>query len=436
MTILMFGWEFPPHITGGLGTACFGLTKSLSMMGVNIIFVVPKAYGDENNEVANVVGADSVPFNNIDMIESAKKSDFKYLSINSALVPYLSEEQYYQMVNNPTTCIAKKEDSKTAYFSFSGTYGPDLYSEVERYSIVAASIADSYSFDAIHCHDWLTYKAGIEAKRVSKKPLLIHVHATEYDRSGTGKINQRIYDIERQGMEAADKIICVSNLTKDIVVNHYHQSIDKIVVIHNGVEKTYSHMVNLKRKTKKIVTFLGRITYQKGPEYFVNAAYKVMEVDKDVHFVMVGSGDMYNRMVALVAKSGMADRFHFTGFLQQNEVNKILSLSDVYVMPSVSEPFGISALEALQFDVPIVISRQSGVSEVVDNALKVDYWDSDDMADAIYALLHHSTLKRTMTKAAKKDLTNLSWQAAAFKLKSIYSEVIKFTQLDYSSVEG
>ena len=424
MTILMFGWEFPPHITGGLGTACFGLTKSLSMMGVDIIFVVPKAYGDENNDIARVLPADTVPLSYNDMMTYYNNASFKYLEINSKLVPYQTDEQYYEMVNKTSCELIAHSVNKSAYFSFSGSYGTDLYSEVERYSIVATAIAGQYSFDVIHCHDWLTYKAGIEAKKVCGKPLVIHVHATEYDRSGEGKINTLIYDIEKQGMDAADKIICVSNLTKEIIVSRYNQPMDKIVVIHNGVDKTHSPMVNLKRKTKKIVTFLGRITHQKGPEYFVDAVYKIMRKDKDVHFVMVGSGDMYNQMIALVAAKDMADRFHFTGFLQQNEVNKILALSDVYVMPSVSEPFGISALEALQRDVPIVISRQSGVSEVVDNALKVDYWDTDSMADAIYGLLHYSQLRKTMNKAAKKDLQNLSWNAAAEKVKYIYSELI------------
>lgn len=424
MTILMFGWEFPPHITGGLGTACFGLTKSLSMMGVDIIFVVPKAYGDENNDIARVLPADTVPLSYDDKMIYYNNANFKYLEINSKLVPYQTDEQYYEMVNKTSCELIAHSVNKSPYFFFSGSYGADLYSEVERYSIVATAIARQYSFDVIHCHDWLTYKAGIEAKKVSNKPLLIHVHATEYDRSGEGKINTLIYDIEKQGMDAADKIICVSNLTKEIIVSRYNQPMDKIVVIHNGVDKTHSPLVNLKRKTKKIVTFLGRITYQKGPEYFVDAVYKIMRKDKDVHFVMVGSGDMYNQMIALVAAKGMADRFHFTGFLQQNEVNKILALSDVYVMPSVSEPFGISALEALQRDVPIVISRQSGVSEVVDNALKVDYWDTDSMADAIYGLLHYSQLRKTMAKAAKKDLQNLSWNAAAEKVKYIYSELI------------
>lgn len=423
MTILMFGWEFPPHITGGLGTACFGLTKSLSLLGVDITFVVPKKYGDESSDVAKVVGADSVPITDEIIKSYYHNSNFKYLEINSTLIPYQTDSEYFDLINKSTTTKISKQENTANYFTFSGGYGRDLYSEVERYSIVAKHIAHQQNFDIIHCHDWLTYKAGIIAKKETGKPLVIHVHATEYDRSGHNNVNNIVYNIEKEGMDAADKIICVSNWTKNILIKYYNQPLSKILIVHNGIDKSYNPKVANNKRNKKIVTFLGRITHQKGPEYFVDTAFKLLEKDNDVHFVMVGSGDMYNKMIDKVATKGVSDKFHFTGFLRQAEVNKILSVSDVYVMPSVSEPFGISALEALEKDIPIVISHQSGVSEVVDNALKTDFWDTDTMADDIYALLHYKTLKKTITKEAKNDLEHLTWLEVAKKLKNLYVEM-------------
>ncbi|MBE0652176.1 MAG: glycosyltransferase family 4 protein, partial [Bacteroidales bacterium] len=275
-------------------------------------------------------------------------------------------------------------------------------------------------------HDWLTYPAGIAAKRVSGKPLVIHVHATDFDRSG-GSVNPGVYEIEKKGMNLADKIIAVSNLTRNTIINNYGIDPDKVVTVHNAVTPVPEMDKNILKKPyeDKIVTFLGRVTLQKGPEYFIEAAYKVLQKMSNVRFVMAGSGELLNRMITRVASLKIADRFFFTGFLKGDDVYKMFSLSDVYVMPSVSEPFGISPLEAMQSNVPTIISYQSGVSEILTHALKVDFWDVDAMADAIYALLNYPVLSEMFKEFGKEEVENLRWENSALKVNVVYQSVIK-----------
>ena len=299
--------------------------------------------------------------------------------------------------------------------------------EVARYAMVAAQVARNLEgqFDVIHAHDWLTYYAGIAAKRVSGKPLVVHMHATEFDRSGE-HINEQTYAIERAGMEAADKVIAVSNLTRNIIIEKYGIPADKVVTVHNAVRFAEGSGNEAERGVDdKIVTFLGRITYQKGPDYFVEAAAKVLKRVPNVRFVMAGSGDMMNHIGRRVARLGIADRFHFTGFLRGEDVHKMFTLSDVYVMPSVSEPFGISPLEAMKSNVPVIISKQSGVAEVLDYAIKVDYWDVDAMADAIHALICYPALSKMFARKGLEEVTGLKWDNAAAKIKAVYESVMK-----------
>jgi glycosyltransferase involved in cell wall biosynthesis len=297
--------------------------------------------------------------------------------------------------------------------------------EVHRYALVAGTIAFQNNFDVIHAHDWLTYPAGIAAKKISKKPLIIHVHATEFDRSGEN-VNQTVYDIERQGMEYADYIIAVSNLTRNIIIERYGISPEKVFTVHNAVEPSTrsDYYFEEKHVKEKIVTFLGRVTFQKGPDYFVEAAYKVLQKDSNVRFVMAGSGDMLNRMIRRVAQLRISNKFHFTGFLDAENVDRMFSMSDVYVMPSVSEPFGISPLEAMRSNVPVVISKQSGVSEVLKYALKIDFWDIDAMADAIYGLLHYDALSKMFVRYGKDEVDNMKWDNAAKSVKDLYIKAL------------
>ncbi|MBE6230186.1 MAG: glycosyltransferase family 4 protein [Bacteroidales bacterium] len=426
MKVLMFGWEFPPHIAGGLGTACHGLTKGLAKHDVEILFVMPSASGDEDQSAVKIVNASDVPFTQTwsDMQTFLNKVDF--LRVSSNLVPYIDPQLYSEYGSEIKR--SEYEQFKVKYgakYKFSGKYGANLMEEVASYAMVAATIASENTFDVIHAHDWLTYAAGIAAKRISGKPLVIHVHATSFDRGSADNIDTRVFEIERMGMLEADKVITVSNLTRNIVINKYGIDPSKVITVHNAVDFNEFQQVDVRRGVEdKIVTFLGRITFQKGPEYFIEAAAKVLKRMPNARFVMAGNGDLMNRSIRRVAKLGIADRFHFTGFLRGADVKKMFSYSDVYVMPSVSEPFGISPLEAMKSNVPTIISKQSGVAEVLKYAIKVDFWDIDAMADAMYGLLAYPGLSEMSIRCGVEEVNALKWENAALKIKDVYSMAI------------
>lgn len=426
----MFGWEFPPHIAGGLGTACYGMTRGLARNGVEVVFVMPRAYGDEDQRFVRVVNASDVETIGTRDHEFSEEllEKVSFIHIDSNMLPYISPEEYDAYHDEFVRSGRTHEwtDVWKQRYTFSGKYGANLMEEVARYAMVAAQVAKDLEgqFDVIHAHDWLTYFAGIAAKRVSGKPLVVHMHATEFDRSGEN-INRRVYAIEKAGMQAADRVIAVSELTRRIVIGKYGIPAEKVVTVHNAVRFGESEDAVPERAVKdKVVTFLGRITYQKGPDYFVEAAAKVLQRVPDVRFVMAGSGDLMNHVVRRVAQLGIADRFHFTGFLKGGEVQRMFRLSDVYVMPSVSEPFGISPLEAMRSGVPVIISRQSGVAEVLDYAIKVNYWDVDALADAIYGLLTYPALGRMFASKGLEEVTGLKWTNAAAKIKTVYETVV------------
>lgn len=428
MRVLMFGWEFPPHIAGGLGTACYGLTRGLAKNDTEVTFVVPRAYGDEDGRFVRVVNASDVEALYGDDKHSDIWDKLSFVHINSNMVPYVSPEEFetYSEEHKKTGSFTTRGDIWKERYEFSGKYGANLLEEVARYAMVAAQVAKDMEgqFDVIHAHDWLTYYAGIAAKKVSGKPLVVHMHATEFDRSGEN-VNQEVYNIERSGMHAADRVIAVSNLTRNIVIEKYGIHPDKVVTVHNAVRFASKEQEKEERNLDdKIVTFLGRITYQKGPDYFVEAAAKVLQRLDNVRFVMAGSGDMLNHIIRRVAKLGIADRFHFTGFLKGDDVQKMFAMSDVYVMPSVSEPFGISPLEAMRSNVPVIISKQSGVAEVLDYAIKVDYWDVDALADAIHGLIKYPAISEISAKKGLKEVCDLKWEDAAAEVKAVYISVI------------
>lgn len=428
MKVLMFGWEFPPHISGGLGTACYGLTKGLSTFkDIEIIFVVPKAYGDEDQSTMRLIGAGDVQITRKKIFFNDSQSKIDYYEVDSAIVPYTDPEEFWQLkstrYSNRTKFVETDDFGK---IKFSGKYGSNLINEIFNYAIVAETIAQDNEFDIIHAHDWLAYPAGIAAKKISGKPLVIHVHATDFDRSG-GSVNPQVYAIEKEGMHAADKIITVSNLTRQIVIEKYGIDPKKVITVYNAVEP-----VNLEKKQAlkkgmedKIVTFLGRITMQKGPEYFIEAANKVLKRTKNVRFVMAGSGDMMNAMIRRAAQLKITDHFHFTGFLRGDDVFHMFSMSDVYVMPSVSEPFGISPLEAMQSDVPVIISKQSGVAEILKHAIKIDFWDVNAMADAIYSIVKYPALSTEFKKHTRIEVDNLQWKNSAKNVRDIYIAALK-----------
>lgn len=402
--VLMFGWEFPPYVTGGLGMACYGLTRSLAHANVDVTFVLPRPleHLDEHNFLRIVFAGNT--------IRRLKK---KY--VGALLSPYITSETYEQY-------LERLKHTPT-------DYALSLFDEVRRYGILARDIALEEDFDVIHAHDWLSFAAGIEAKRVSGKPLVVHVHATEFDRTA-GHPNQHIYEEERRGFHEADCIIAVSHRTKAAVVEHYGIHPDKVIVIHNGVdhsehEKDVPEMLGeLKAHGKRIVLFLGRITIQKGPDHFLYTAKRVLEKDPNVIFVITGSGDMEHQVIRLAAQLGISQNVVFTGAVWGDDRIRLYRAADLYVMPSVSEPFGITALEALANGTPLLISKQSGASEVITHTLKSDFWDVDDMADKILAVLGSRALHDTLSEHGLRDVRRVTWDAAAGRCLSVYRDLV------------
>ena len=425
----MFGWEFPPHIAGGLGTACEGIVKGLAYNGVETLFVMPSASGDEDQSATTIINASDVAVDTASSTVDEFLDKVKFVHIGTNMIPYVGPEEFSSIVEEERR--RQTEDFRIQYgmkYKFSGKYGTNLMEEVARYAMVGGTIAMQHKdeFDVIHAHDWLTYLAGIAAKELTGKPLVVHVHATSYNRGDEKHIDTRILDIETRGMLAADRVVTVSNLTRSIVINKYHIDPSKVVTVHNAVDFSGRENLSVERGVKdKVVTFLGRITFQKGPEYFIEAAAKVLKRTDNVRFVMAGSGDMMNGCIKYVARLGISDRFHFTGFLRGKDVQKMFALSDVYIMPSVSEPFGISPLEAMRTNVPSIISRQSGAAEILKYAFKVDFWDVDAMADCIFGLLKYPALSSFAAKQGYDEVNRLKWNVATAKLKTIYESLIQ-----------
>ena len=413
----MFGWEFPPHILGGLGTASYGITKGIAQNGdMDITFVIPKPWGDEPKEYAKIIGANCTPVAWRDV-----NWDYVQGRIGNVMDPQL----YYDLRDHIYSDFNYMNTNDLGCIEFSGRYPDNLLEEINNYSIVAGVIARTIPCDIIHAHDWLTYPAGIHAKQVTGKPLVIHVHATDFDRS-RGHVNPTVFNIERDGMIHADHIITVSNLTRRTVIEHYGIPPEKVTTVHNAVEPLSQEYLEIKppHKHDKVVTFLGRITMQKGPEYFVEAAAQVLHKLHNVQFVMAGSGDMMEKMINLAAKRDIADRFHFTGFLKGKQVYEMLAASDVYIMPTVSEPFGISPLEAMQMGVPSIISKQSGCAEILDNVIKVDYWDTNAIADAVYSILMYPAMYKQLRDHGRDEVGRIVWKKAGAKIIDIYKRLV------------
>jgi glycogen(starch) synthase len=440
LKVLMFGWEFPPHISGGLGTACHGLTRALADEGVDITFVVPHLTGDEDDKWMHLLDASSVSYRKSGSYGTLNSGDTEEYRVGKSVISVVKVESRLSPYNlaHLDKPVFREEDWKSTMlregrpeeaqdgsrYAFRGGYGNDLMKEVGRYAQVAREIARTADFDVIHAHDWMTFPAGMSAKEVSGKPLILHVHATEHDRAGNGG-SPYVYAIEKEALENADKVISVSNWTRNILATQYRASLSSLEVVHNGIVAGQApagghvHPVG-----DKLVTFLGRVTYQKGPEYFVDAAQKTLEVFPDSHFVMAGSGDALPRMIHRVAEKKISSNFHFTGFLKKHDIDRLLSYTRVYVMPSVSEPFGITPLEAIQAGVPVIISNQSGVGEVLPDALKVNFWDTDALAQSICSVLRYPSLSNTLRKNGARRISTISWESAAKKVKRIYYETI------------
>lgn len=441
----MLGWEYPPHISGGLGTACEGLTTALARIGVEIDFVVPRLFGGEtapHMSLIDSVHGTALPADRLgDKSHLAKKiKGVRTVPVPARLSPYWSPSNFQSFVDFfrgsgnaqdlDLEMLAARSKAIMEEYSYDepnpsgGHYSYDMFEEVARFTTQVVALMADEQFDLIHAHDWMTFPAGIALSQITGKPLVLHVHSLEFDRSGNNP-NAQIFDVERFGLQGAHAVIGVSYYTKSVIAKQHGVSPEKIFVVHNGVypKELVQSYKGSRAFPNKIVLFLGRITFQKGPDYFVEAAARVIPHVPDVLFVMAGSGDMLTRMIHRVHELGIEEHFQFPGFLRGEEVEQMFSLADLYVMPSVSEPFGISALEAISFETPVIISRQSGVSEVLSHALKVDFWDLDKLADLMINALLHEELRQDMVSMAREEVRRLHWDAAALKIMEIYRNV-------------
>lgn len=495
MRVLMLGWEFPPFIAGGLGTACHGLTKALDRRGVDVTFVLPKSIDRSHSSHVDLLapsaptpaaplgiptpaavhaGAESVravreavtgePQRTTSMPsgavgQSTVSEHFRHVQFLGVPAGFMNPYQRttgegpvgrWVIRHGARTYLhpnqsAEPTDVETVSYEDLQTaaglrpqqpappivppagddYGGDLITQVERFAQFCVVATRNIKFDVIHAHDWMTYPAGLAVARLSGKPLVVHVHSTEFDRSGA-HVNQKVYDIERRGMHGAMRVIAVSQLTKNVLVRRYSVPGSKVEVVYNGVdlEPTQGeHSTGIQSKDK-IVLYFGRITYQKGPEYFIYAAKRVLDYLPDVKFVVAGSGDQAKRMIELAAELGIGHKVLFTGFLRGKDIQRVFAMADLYVMPSVSEPFGIAPLEAMGHDVPVLISKSSGVSEVLVHALKVDFWDIDDMADKIIAVLRHPPLSKTLREHGAFEVRKITWDGAATRCERVYRSAV------------
>lgn len=405
MKVLMFGWEFPPFKSGGLGTACHDLTKGLTNQGIEVTFVMPKAPLDANAPFAKIIGTNNYMQN------------VKIRKVTSILTAYNTAESYSDKFHQHKILGTKGSD----------VYGKDLYEEVKRFSKIARIIAREEPHDIIHAHDWMAYSAGINAKKVSKKPLVCHIHATEFDRTG-GNPNQFISHREYQGLVAADLVIANSEYTKQNVINQYNIPESKIKVVHWGLDTDnphyYTEYKNKLSDNDKVVLFLGRVTLQKGPDYFVETAKKVLDFAPNTKFVVAGTGDMLPKMIERSAELGISHKMLFTGFLDGVDVHNAFKMADLYVMPSVSEPFGLVALESIKNGTPVLISKQSGVSEVITNALKADFWDVNEMTNKIVGSLKYSHMYNELKYNSTNEANKFNLDDPAKKTIQIYNELL------------
>lgn len=485
MHVLMLGWEFPPFIAGGLGTACHGLTKALDRQDTTVTFVLPKAIDRSESSHVNLLSpeavarpatpetaasaavaaevmrgdgsaAGTVATTALTMSAQAPSGEafrlVRFIGVPSGLgSPYarrigdgpagrwmIQREGRRRVVAEDGTSIdlegaeydelqenAPLPAAAPTSIAAGADYAGDLMGQVEHFAAFCVAAARHLKFDVIHAHDWMTYPAGLAIAQITGKPLVVHIHSTEFDRSGV-HVNQRVYDIERRGMHGAMRVIAVSQLTKNVVMRRYGVRDEKVEVVYNGVELDPGEVGITGIQTRdKIVLYFGRITYQKGPEYFIAAAKRVLDVMDDVKFVVAGSGDQAKSMIEMAARLGIGHKVLFTGFLRGKDIQRVFAMADLYVMPSVSEPFGIAPLEAMSHDVPVLISKTSGVSEVLVHALKCDFWDIDEMANKIVAVLRHPPLSNTLREHGAFEVRKITWDGAATRCRHVYDDVIR-----------
>lgn len=415
----MLGWEFPPIINGGLGVACHDLSSAMSSLA-NITMVIPKSSLDFKMKNVNLVGVNNLDINSVARYLTTNQDlPFRLHSIPADIDPYYSETENYSA--DPEKIVSKEIRERLRRFNIENLYGGDVISKVMQFSDITAALSSTMDFDIIHAHDWMTMIAGIKIKQRTGKPLVMHIHSLEVDRSGE-ESKGWVYELEKKGMEYADLLMPVSHYTANNINKYYGISKNKMSVVHNGSNKVRPFK-SRRHFREKTVLFVGRLTRQKGPEKFLDIASKVLEKNPDVRFVMAGVGDYFKKLIEKSSYKCIGNRFHMTGFLNLEKLNYLFSVSDVYCMPSLSEPFGLSAVEAAQFGIPCVISRQSGVAEVLKGAMKFDFWDVNRAADCILNLISDDVLREKIVADAERDLEHISWDVAAKKVVNAYSDV-------------
>ncbi len=448
--IFMIGWEYPPRITGGLGIACRGLARAVAARGHSVDFLLPSAAAAEYVEDGVRIFSPRRALFTADEVKSYYTAIEHFAESGVTVRPYetsLTHQSHAAVLQHEEQAVHTRTEIDDGGSPFlRGGYGDHLYEEIHHFAALAGLLIRKGEYDVVHAHDWMTFPAALAASRAANVPLVCHIHATEFDRSGE-HVNQYIYDLERTALHACDRVITVSNYTKHILIERYGVAPEKIAAIHNAVEFSLPPKLTAAAPVpaypgpgstvpddthvddrpilEHIVLFLGRITFQKGPDYFVRAARRVVERlgGRGVRFVMVGAGDMYARMIELAADLGVGKYFHYTGFLDHDQVQRIYAMSDLYVMPSVSEPFGISPLEAMVHGVPVIVSKQSGVSEIISNCIKVDFWDVEAIADAIVGVLQDSRGRVQLRANCKAEVRNITWSTAAEKIEAVYDQL-------------
>jgi glycogen(starch) synthase len=404
--VLMLGWEFPPFISGGLGTACYGLTRAMENMNVNITMLLP-------------VGTWGCEGNFYSCFELQSAADENPANITFKPVPSELPNPYSHSHPLRLRCAGSI-----------GGYDGNLAERVDEYARRCTDLIEQESYDVIHAHDWVTFPAGIALSAKLSKPLVVHVHATEFDRSGS-YVNDTVYEIERQGMEGASLVIAVSQYTSNILVERYAVPRHKIRIVHNGImPKPPARQQPAMTNGQRIVLFLGRITGQKGPYHFIDAAEKTLGRLRNVKFVVAGWGDLAPAIIEQVAARRLGSKILFTGFLRGGQVDRAYQAADVYVMPSVSEPFGLTAVEAVQQGVPVILSKTTGVGEILRRgAIKIDFWDAEKIAQTIIEILTDRALAERLIEYGREEIRFLTWEAAASKCLAVYHEALAMTNL-------
>lgn len=424
----MLGWEFPPLFSGGLGVATYGMVKALRH-NVDIKLIIPSYSTSSSLPNVKIIGLNSISAEELDTEQLRFKledlgSEVHRLPLSVSPYQFINEEIEKSRLGEGSINLTSEKTIEMIHniFSDSNVYGFNVMHKVYLYTQLSEQIARTLDFDIIHAHDWITFAAGLRIKKTTGKPLVVHVHSLETDRAGEW-IRNSIYHLEKETLGEADSVFSVSQFTKDQIVKHYGIDSSKIHVVHNGIDP--GDMPRKKHQLRdKLVVFLGRLTHQKGPEFLLETAEKVTKVYPRVKFVVAGTGDQFAHVLETSAYKKLGSKFIFAGFLSKAKVDELLSMADVYFMPSVSEPFGITALEAAQHHVPTVLSSQSGAAEVMKSSLKADFWDTDKHANYIYALLKYGPLNQQLSDSAKAELDCLTWDHTARKICSVYEQLL------------